>query len=250
MASCNHCGTTILFGGKRDAQGGVYCNEKCEACGILSREINSSPFAMNNQRVIGCRERIGRLLKSELSISEECLRWKRKEYPIDGINGVRWGITRTNVNLMARATDCVVGFGNDRTSDEISLGDELQFLRIVNCLWSAVSRRLVRELQYGLANGRSFNFGTIEIADYTVRLKRKNFLGGVVESVQLPLNQVYFRSSNGSLVATAVNEPSLSGSASYQRDWNTHVLQRLLAEWASGAKLTSLSSVASLAHER
>lgn len=244
MANCDYCGTSILFGGKRNAHGRLYCNDKCETCGILSLGINSTPFSTNNKDVIGCRESIGRFLKSELSISEEFLRWNRKVYPIDGINGVRWGITRTSVNLMARATDCVVGFGNDDTSDEIALGDELQFLRIVNSLWSAVSRRLVRELQYGLANGRSFGFGTIEIADHAVRLKRKNILGGVIESVQLPLNQVCFRSINGSLVATAVNEPSLSGSASYQRDWNTHVLQRLIDEWASRSNLKLLSSVA------
>ena len=41
MAKCDYCGSTIIFGGKRDANG-RFCNQKCQARGTLlaiSRQI-------------------------------------------------------------------------------------------------------------------------------------------------------------------------------------------------------------------
>src|SRR5207237_723035 len=36
MARCDHCGSTIIFGGKRDVNG-RFCNKKCQArCGLLA----------------------------------------------------------------------------------------------------------------------------------------------------------------------------------------------------------------------
>jgi len=41
MAKCDYCGSTIIFGGKRDANG-RFCNQKCQGRGgllALSRQI-------------------------------------------------------------------------------------------------------------------------------------------------------------------------------------------------------------------
>ena len=41
MAKCDYCGSTIIFGGKRDANG-RFCNQKCQGPGgllAISRQI-------------------------------------------------------------------------------------------------------------------------------------------------------------------------------------------------------------------
>jgi len=42
MSGCTHCGTTIIFGGKK-ADGLRYCSEKCLEQGELAREIEAVP---------------------------------------------------------------------------------------------------------------------------------------------------------------------------------------------------------------
>jgi hypothetical protein len=42
MATCDSCGSTILFGGKRDANG-RFCNEKCQARGGLLARAKQVP---------------------------------------------------------------------------------------------------------------------------------------------------------------------------------------------------------------
>jgi hypothetical protein len=50
MAKCDYCGTTILFGGKRDANG-RFCNQKCQGRGALLALSKQVPDASVKEQV-------------------------------------------------------------------------------------------------------------------------------------------------------------------------------------------------------
>lgn len=50
MSKCDYCGSTILFGGKRDANG-RFCNEKCRARGVLLARSRQFPEAAVREQV-------------------------------------------------------------------------------------------------------------------------------------------------------------------------------------------------------
>jgi len=50
MAQCDYCGTTILFGGKKDANG-RFCNQKCQARGGLLAISRQIPDATVNEQI-------------------------------------------------------------------------------------------------------------------------------------------------------------------------------------------------------
>ena len=50
MAKCDYCGSTIIFGGKRDANG-RFCNQKCQARGTLLAISRQLPEATVQERV-------------------------------------------------------------------------------------------------------------------------------------------------------------------------------------------------------
>ena len=50
MAKCDYCGSTILFGGKRDANG-RFCNQKCQQGGALLALARQVPDAEVQQRM-------------------------------------------------------------------------------------------------------------------------------------------------------------------------------------------------------
>jgi len=50
MATCDNCGSTIIFGGKRDANG-RFCNKKCQACGGLLAVARKLPQAEVQEQV-------------------------------------------------------------------------------------------------------------------------------------------------------------------------------------------------------
>jgi hypothetical protein len=50
MATCDYCGTTILFGGKRDANG-RFCNQKCQSGGAMLALSKQVPDTMVRDQV-------------------------------------------------------------------------------------------------------------------------------------------------------------------------------------------------------
>src|SRR5580704_3017285 len=50
MATCAACGSTILFGGKRDANG-RFCNQKCQARGTILAVAKQIPDATIREQV-------------------------------------------------------------------------------------------------------------------------------------------------------------------------------------------------------
>jgi hypothetical protein len=50
MGKCDYCGSTILLGGKRDANG-RFCNEKCRARGALLAQSRQLPEAAVREQV-------------------------------------------------------------------------------------------------------------------------------------------------------------------------------------------------------
>lgn len=50
MSKCDYCGSTIIFGGKRDANG-RFCNQKCQARGALLAISRQLPEANVQEEV-------------------------------------------------------------------------------------------------------------------------------------------------------------------------------------------------------
>src|SRR4051794_15218914 len=50
MTKCDSCGSTIIFGGKRD-RNGSFCNEKCRARGALLAQSRQLPEAAVREEV-------------------------------------------------------------------------------------------------------------------------------------------------------------------------------------------------------
>jgi hypothetical protein len=55
MAKCDYCNSTIIFGGKRDANG-RFCNEECRARGELLAISRQVPEATVNEQVWGAHQ--------------------------------------------------------------------------------------------------------------------------------------------------------------------------------------------------
>lgn len=51
MAKCDYCGSTIIFGGKRDANG-RFCNQKCQARGGLLAASRQVPDAIVQDQIM------------------------------------------------------------------------------------------------------------------------------------------------------------------------------------------------------
>lgn len=193
------------------------------------------------RRLITFKAEVGLVFKDELSISPEGIRWKDKHYDLEAVNGIRWGAIKRSVNGIPTGTDYTIGFGAGRGSSEVSISRETTYSGFVNCLWRAVGVRLLFELAKGLKEGRSFNFGGIEIEDGAVKIERHKFLGAN-ETVRLPISQIKIWSSNGLFVVGASNDTKVYSNASYMSHWNTHVLEHLMRTSFEKGSNGSLSS--------
>lgn len=187
------------------------------------REKQNEEWARN----ITFSAKVGVMSKDELSISPKGVTWKGKNYPLDEIKMVSWGV-RHSVNGVPTGTNYTIGVGDSKSSITIELRREAAaYSRFIDTLWRAVSDRLIFDMLGALQEGRSFNFGEITIEDSHVTLVRHKFLGAN-ERVRLPWHDVHVWSADGSFVIGAQKDRKVYSSASYIHAWNTHILEHVI----------------------
>jgi hypothetical protein len=179
------------------------------------------------EREITYSAEIGLVFKDTLSISPNGIAWKNSTYPLDTINGVRWGGIKKSVNGIPTGTDYTIAFGNSRTSSVVSLNREAVYSKFTDCLWRAVCVRLLIEMGKSLKNGAILTFGDMNVRDDAFQLQRHKFLSSN-EFLWNSLDSVTYSSSNGTLLISSKTDKKMYGASSYIDHWNTHILEHLV----------------------
>lgn len=179
------------------------------------------------EREITYSGEIGLVFKDTLSISPRGITWKNSTYPLDSINGVRWGAVRKSVNGIPTGTDYTIAFGNSRTATVVSLNREAVYSKFIDCLWRAVCIRLLIEMVKSLKEGSVLIFGNMSVRDDAFQLERHKFLSSN-EFVWNSLDDITISSSNGNLLISSKTDKKMYSASSYIEHWNTHILEHLV----------------------
>jgi hypothetical protein len=179
------------------------------------------------ERQITYSGEIGLVFKDTLSISPKGITWKDATFPLDSINGVRWGGIRKSVNGIPTGTDFTIAFGDSNKSSVVSLNREAVYSKFIECLWRAVCVRLLIEIVESLKAGKILNFGNMKVRDDAFRLERHKFLSSN-EYVWNSYSEVTIWSDNGNMVIGSKSDKKMYGTSSYINDWNTHILEHLV----------------------
>jgi hypothetical protein len=202
--------------------------QDAEALDGLRRQAEQQ--ARNNEqwdREITFRADVGLVLKEELAISPQGIRWRGRTVPLESITRMRWGGVRKSVNGIPTGTDYTIAFGDNTSQQSIGLRKEATYTRFTGALWRAVCIRLLFEMVAALEKGHSFSFGDITVQDDAVTLTRhKTFAAN--EQVHLGWNEVHVWSHDGNFVIGKKDDKKVYGSASYIKAWNTHILEHLV----------------------
>jgi hypothetical protein len=169
----------------------------------------------------------GKIFKREFEISAEGLHWRRRTFPLDSITRIRWGGTRQIVLGVQTDANYVIGFGDNRTEQIIELSNTALCDVFIERLWRAVCVRLISDVISALEQGTSFHIGNIKVADDSVTLVRRRSLR-LNDLVRLGWNEVHVWRNDGHFMIGQQNNKNVSGSASYLRTWNTHVLEHII----------------------
>jgi hypothetical protein len=203
-------------------------SEDAEAIDRLRRQAEERE--RNNEqweRDITFRAEVGLLLKDELAISPQGIRWKARSVPLESITRVRWGGVSRSVNGIPTGTDYTIGFGDNRSEQVVSLRKYPTYSGFIDALWRAVCIRLVFETVAALESGQSFSFGNIVVEDDAVILVRRNLLVAN-ERVRLGWHEVHVWSADGKFVIGKRDDKKVYGSASYIHMWNTHIIEHVI----------------------
>jgi hypothetical protein len=202
--------------------------QDAEALDGLRRQAEQQ--ARNNEqweREITFRADVGLVLKEELAISPQGIRWRGRTVPLDSITRLRWGGVRKSVNGIPTGTDYTIAFGDNSSQQSIGLRKEATYTGFTGALWRAVCIRLLFEMVSALEKGQSFSFGDITVQDDAVALTRhKTFAAN--EQVRLGWHEVHVWSHDGNFVIGKKDDKKVYGSASYINGWNTHILEHLV----------------------
>lgn len=202
--------------------------EDAEALGGLLRQAEQQ--ARNNEqwdRECTFRADVGLVMKEELAISAQGIRWRGRTVPLNSITRVRWGAVRKSVNGIPTGTDYTIAFGDNSSQQSIGLRKEATYSGFTGALWRAVCVRLLFEMVATLGKGQSFSFGDIVVEDESVTLVRhKTFMAN--ERVRLGWHEVHVWSANGDFFIGKRDDKKVYGAASYINGWNTHILEHLV----------------------
>jgi hypothetical protein len=170
---------------------------------------------------------IGVVFKDTLSISPSGITWKDETFPLESINGVRWGGVRNSINGIPTGTNYTIAFGNSRGSSVVTLNREAVYSKFVDCLWRAVCIRLLIGIVESLKEGAVLTFGNMSVRDDAFLLERHKFLASN-EFVWNSLDDVNIRSENGNVVISSKSDKKMYSASSYIDHWNTHILEHLV----------------------
>jgi hypothetical protein len=131
------------------------------------------------------------------------------------------------VNGIPTGTDYFIGLADRSGSANIHLRKESTYNGFINALWKAVCVRLLIEMLEALKNGQKISIGNMLIEDTHVTLTRHKFLSS--EKVRVSWNDVTYQSWNGQFIIGYKNDKKVDGTASFQNDWNTHILDSVVS---------------------
>lgn len=198
---------------------------------VISELRDKALAADRNQaqwvRSITFRAEVGVLFKDELAVGPEGIRWKGDTYPLDSITKVRWGGVRNSINGIPTGTNYTVAFGNTDGQHVVELRKEATYSGFIDALWKAVCVPLMVRIIEHLASGRSMEFGDITVEDDAVTLTKRRLLSPN-ERVRLSWNDVHVWSADGSFVIGHKADKKTYGSASYIKNWNTHIFEQII----------------------
>lgn len=189
----------------------------------LAEEKNQAQWA----RSISFRAEVGVMFKDELAVGPDGVRWRGRTYPLDSITKVRWGGVRNSINGIPTGTNYTVAFGNSDGQHVVELRKEATYSGFIDALWKAVCVPLMGRIIEHFASGRSMNFGDITIEDDAVTLTKHRLLLPN-ERVRLDWSDVHVWSADGSFVIGHKADKKTYGSASYIKNWNTHLLEQII----------------------
>lgn len=178
-------------------------------------------------RSISFRAEVGVMFKDELAVGPDGVRWRGNTYPLDSITKVRWGGVRNSINGIPTGTNYTVAFGNVDEQHVVELRKEATYSGFIDALWKAVCVPLMVRIIEHFASGRSMNFGDITVEDDAVTLTKHRLLSPN-ERVRLSWNDVHVWSADGSFVIGHKADKKTYGSASYIKNWNTHLLEQII----------------------
>lgn len=189
----------------------------------LAEEKSQAQWA----RSISFRAEVGVLFKDELAVGPDGVRWRGDTHPLDSITKVRWGGVRNSVNGIPTGTNYTVAFGNSDGQHVVELRKEATYSGFIEALWKAVCVPLMVRIIEHLASGRSMNFGDITVEDDAVTLTKHKFLVAN-ERVRLSWNDVHVWTADGTFVIGHKADKKTYGSASYIKNWNTHLFEQII----------------------
>jgi hypothetical protein len=206
--------------------------ERLEGDAEVIAELRSQALAEEKSqaqwvRSISFRAEVGVMFKDELALGPDGIRWKGKAYELDSITKVRWGGVRNSINGIPTGTNYTVAFGNADEQHVVELRKEATYAGFVDALWKAVCVPLMLRIIEHLASGRSMSFGDITVDDDAVTLTKRRLLSPN-ERVRLSWSDVHVWSADGSFVIGQKADKKTYGSASYIKNWNTHLLEQII----------------------
>ena len=168
---------------------------------------------------------VGFVFKDRLSVDPSGVQWKGVKWPLESITAVRWGGARQQFSLTGSVYK--IGLAANKDATEIEVFEEGTYSGFTAALWRAVCVRLMLEACEVLGKGHRLKFGEIEVDDTTVTVIRRT----VIESgdrVRLELCKAQIWTQNGRFYVGVGGDKKLYASASYIRDWNTHLLEHMI----------------------
>jgi hypothetical protein len=171
-------------------------------------------------------------LSMPLKISPEGIEWDGVRWPLESITRLRWGGI---VNTADNTAQFIVIFGNEKAQTNVTSSNEALYSNLTERMWRAVGHRLLLEMLAGLAQGKTYPFGGININDTGVQFWR----------FHAPWRQLDVQSANGSLVLRSRRDPSTQAELPYLQVDNVHILSMAVRKLLDSPNFTRLSELLS-----
>ncbi|WP_310004528.1 hypothetical protein [Caballeronia sp. LZ043] len=192
------------------------------------------------EREIAFEADVGVVFRDRLAVASQGITWKGRQFPLDSIRRVRWGGVRRSVNGVPTGTDYHVALSiKDAGEQNINLRKESTYTGFTQALWRAVCVRLMIDMLNRLEKGETLHFGSFSVEDGAITLPQHKFWSNNAP-LRLRWSDVHVWSADGRFVVGKRDDKKVHGSASYIKDWDTHLIEHLIrgAFKKGAAKLT------------
>lgn len=159
-----------------------------------------------------------------LSLDSKHIVYGDTKYNTDDITHIRYGTTKRYQNGVYMGTDTFVAFGTDETDTRITMLDESEFFKFIDCLMKAVGVRIIQAMVDQLARGKSL-YGFIY--DDKVKLAKDNAFAPT-EFKTFKWSDVMAGMQSGFLIIMAKSDTKYKVTLSLQEIENAPVLGLML----------------------